>query len=154
MNDGASLTAVTVIVNVCVADVSTPPPAVPPSSTAASVIVAEPLASAAGVKVSVPSAATAGPATNSEGVVLPVMLKEIAWPDSSAGPAETPVAQPATVCAPASSSTVWSAPFVNDGASLMPETVTVIVPASFESTVPSLAVNVNESVPTKSASGV
>ena len=46
---GASLTAVTVIVNVCVGDASTPPLAVPPSSVIRSVIVAVPFAFAAGV---------------------------------------------------------------------------------------------------------
>ena len=46
---GASLTAVTVIVNDCAPDVSTPPFAVPPLSWATSVIVATPLAFAAGV---------------------------------------------------------------------------------------------------------
>ncbi len=46
---GASLTAVTVIVNDCGADVSTPPAAVPPLSCSTSVMVAMPLAFAAGV---------------------------------------------------------------------------------------------------------
>ena len=46
---------------------------------------------------------------------------------SSLGPAVMAVAQPATVCAPASSVTVWSAPLVNDGASLTAVTVTVKV---------------------------
>ncbi len=46
---GASFTAVTVIVNVCAALVSTPPLAVPPSSWILTVTVAEPLALAAGV---------------------------------------------------------------------------------------------------------
>ncbi len=41
---GASLTGVTVIVNICGADVSTPPFAVPPLSCATSVIVAVPKA--------------------------------------------------------------------------------------------------------------
>ena len=46
---GASLTAATVMVKVCGAEVSTPPPAVPPLSESVSVIVAVPLALAAGV---------------------------------------------------------------------------------------------------------
>ena len=48
------------------------------------------------------------------------------------------VAQPATVCGPASSMTAWSAPFVKLGASLtaLTESVTVTV---FEKVVPSLA---------------
>ena len=45
-------------------------------------------------------------------------MKVTVWPDSSAGPALIAVAQPATVCAPASSLIVWSAPFVKVGASL------------------------------------
>ena len=49
VNDGASLTAVTVMVNVCGAEVSLPPFAVPPLSFATSVIVAVPFAFAAGV---------------------------------------------------------------------------------------------------------
>ena len=49
MKLGASLTAVTVIVKVCVALVSTPPLAVPPSSVIVTVTVAVPLALAAGV---------------------------------------------------------------------------------------------------------
>ena len=49
MKLGASLTAVTVIVKVCGADVSTPPLAVPPLSESVSVIVAVPLALGAGV---------------------------------------------------------------------------------------------------------
>ena len=51
-------------------------------------------------------------------------------PASFAGPAEIPVAQPATVCAPASSKTVWFAPFVNDGASFTGVTVIVNVCAA------------------------
>src|SRR5881397_4009129 len=44
-------------------------------------------------------------------------------PASSAGPALMAVAQPATLCAPESSATVWSAPFVKLGASLTATTV-------------------------------
>ena len=55
-------------------------------------------------------ALTAGPAENSAALVLLVTVKVSVWPDSSAGPALIAVAQPGTVCAPASSSTVWSAP--------------------------------------------
>ena len=54
------MTAVIVIVNVCGADVSTPPLAVPPSSCATTVTVAVPLAFGAEVYVSVPFEATAG----------------------------------------------------------------------------------------------
>ena len=52
------------------------------------------------------------------------------------GPALIAVAQPATVCAPASSSTVWSAPFVKDGASLTSVTVIVNVCGADVSTPP------------------
>jgi len=46
---GGSFTGFTVIVNVCDAEVSTPPFAVPPLSESVNVTVAEPLAFAAGV---------------------------------------------------------------------------------------------------------
>ena len=46
------------------------------------------------------------------------------------------VAQPGTVCAPASSSTVWFAPFVKLGASLTGVTVIVKVCAALVSTPP------------------
>ena len=49
--------------------------------------------------------------------MLPVTLKVSVWPDSSAGPALMAVAHGLTVCAPASSNTVWSAPLVKLGAS-------------------------------------
>ncbi len=54
-------------------------------------------------------------------------MKSTAWPDSFAGPAEIAVAQPLTDCAPASSFTVWSAPFVKLGASFTAFTVIVKV---------------------------
>ena len=43
---------------------------------------------------------------------------ERVWPDSFAGPLLKFVAQADTIFRPESSKTVWSAPFVNDGASL------------------------------------
>ena len=49
VNDGASFTGVTLMVNVCGADVSLPPFAMPPLSCAVTVTVALPKASAAGV---------------------------------------------------------------------------------------------------------
>ena len=70
-----------------------------------------------------PAGLTAGPAEKRLGFVLFVTTNVTAWPDSFAGPALIPVAQPLTVCAPASSATVWSAPFVKLGASLTPVTV-------------------------------
>ena len=63
VNDGASLTLSMVIVNVWVPLVSAPPP-LSLSVTSTSVL---PFALAAGVKVSVPDALMAGPATNSDG---------------------------------------------------------------------------------------
>ena len=54
-------------------------------------------------------------------------MKLTVWPDSSDGPGLIAVAQPDTVCAPASSSTVWLAPLVNVGGSLTAVTVIVKV---------------------------
>src|SRR5438309_1453232 len=80
--------AVTVIMNICAALVSTLP-----------------LAVAAGVNVNVPFDATAGPISKSAAFVLPVTANVNVCP-LSFGPAEMAVAQPGTVCAPASSVTV------------------------------------------------
>ena len=44
-------------------------------------------------------------------------MKFSVWLDSSAGPLLKLLAQAFTVCAPASSSTVWSTPLVKDGTS-------------------------------------
>ena len=60
VNDGGSLTPVTVIVNVCGGLVSMPPFAVPPLSWTVRVTIAEPTASGAGVNVSVPLGLTDG----------------------------------------------------------------------------------------------
>ena len=60
-------------------------------------------------------------------LLLLLTMKLIACPDSSAGPLLKAVAQLLTVCAPASSVTVWSAPLVNEGTSLTVITVIVIV---------------------------
>src|SRR5215208_3361063 len=54
-------------------------------------------------------------------------MKSTACVDSFAGPLEIDVAQGVTVCAPASSSLVWSAPLVKLGASLTGLTVIVNV---------------------------
>src|SRR3954469_23596480 len=149
---GASLTAVTVTVKVCVALVSMPPLATPPLSCSCTVTVAEPLALAAGVNDSVPLAATAGCAENSA-LLLLLTMKFSAWPLSSAGPALMLVAQAARVCAPASSATVWLAPMVKLGASLTEAIVTVTV-ATLLSSDALLARNVNVSVPLAFAFGV
>ena len=71
---GASFTAVTVIMNVCAALVSTPPLAVPPLSDTLNVIVAVPFALAAGVYVSTPFEAIDGEPENNPGFVLPVTV--------------------------------------------------------------------------------
>jgi len=82
------------------------------------------------------------------------------WPDSSAGPALMPVAQPATLWAPASSSTVWSEPAVNDGTSFTAVTVIVNVWSALVSTPPlavppsSLRLTVTVAEPFASAAGV
>ena len=106
MKLGALLTAVTVIVKVCGAEVSTPPLATPPLSDKVSVIVAAPAMPGARVYVSVPLVATAGPALKSAALVLPVTLKVSVWAASSAGPALIAVAHPATECAPEFSFTI------------------------------------------------
>ena len=142
---GASLTSVTVILKVSGALVSRPPP----SSCRRTVRFATPLAFAAGVKVSVPSASMAGWTRNRSSLSL-LTRKSRAWPLSSAGPALMPVAQAATLAAPESSATVWSPPAVKVGVSLTAvtviETVTVLL-----SVMPSFAWYVNESAPLKSA---
>src|SRR5215475_15046778 len=60
-------------------------------------------------------------------LLLFVTMKSNNCDDSSAGPFESAVAQGLTVCAPASSLTVWSAPLVNEGTSFTELTVIVAV---------------------------
>src|ERR1700760_1596511 len=93
----------------------------------------------------------AGAAANSPGLLSPVTTKSTVWPDSSAGPGEIAVANPATVCGPASSATVWFAPALKVGASLTGVTLIVMVLADGSVSTPPLAVpplsctwNVNE----------
>src|SRR2546426_1026541 len=132
---GALLMAFTLMVNVCAALVSTPPLATPPSSCTWTVTVADPFALAAGVKVSVPLAAMAGGTENS--AVLVVLTRKFsACPASLAGPALIAAAHPTTVWPPASSFTVWFAPFVKLGALLMAFTLMVNVCAALVSTPP------------------
>src|SRR5436305_14847647 len=102
------------MVKVCDAEVSAPPFAVPPLSLRLIVMVADPFASAAGVKVNVPVALIAGATENREARVLLVTWKFKVCVDSSAGPATILVAQLVNVCAPASSSTVGLEPLGND----------------------------------------
>ncbi len=92
--------------NVCDALVSTPPAAVPPSSTARTVTIAAPCTPGAPSNVSVPSAATAGcPAGVKSVVSLLETANETTWPASSAGPLVIAVAHPGTLWGPAFSST-------------------------------------------------
>ncbi len=114
MKDGASFTASIVIVNDCVLLVSVPPP----SSMRTTSTLVLPSALAAGVNVRVPEAEMSGPAANSDGssgVAVNVSVCELSF----AGPLLMPVAQPTTVFAPESSSTVTSAPLVKVGGSLI-----------------------------------
>ena len=99
MSVGVSLTAVTVMAKVCAALVFTPPLAVPPSSTATTDTVAEPKALAAGVKVSVPLASTAGWALKIALLVL--VTVKLTFCEGSF--AKMLVATLAMLCAPASS---------------------------------------------------
>ena len=65
-----------------------------------------------------------------------MITKLSVWLDSLAGPALMAVAHGLTVWAPASSSTVWSAPLVKLGASLTAVTVMVKVWVALVSTPP------------------
>src|ERR1044071_4664361 len=69
----------------------------------------------------------AGPAENKAALELAVTWKARVWLASSTGAVDKLVAQFSTVCTPASSFTVWSEPFVNDGASFEELTVSVNV---------------------------
>ena len=133
---GTSFTALTVMVNVCAALVLTPPLAVPPLSDNVTVIVAAPLAFGAGVYVNVPLAATLGCTEKSAALVLLVTMNVSVWPDSSAGPALIAVAQSGTLCAAASSLTVWSAPLTKLGASFTAVTLMTKVCSALVSTPP------------------
>src|SRR5947208_3128549 len=79
---GGSLTAVTVMVKVCGADVSTPPFAVPPLSCKRTVTVALPLALGAVVYVKAPVALMLG-WTENKGLLSLVTRKLTVWPASS-----------------------------------------------------------------------
>ena len=70
VNSGASSTAGTVILKVCARLVSWPQLSVPPSSFNCTLRLATPLAFAANVKLSVPSALTAGPVANNAALSL------------------------------------------------------------------------------------
>src|SRR5437762_1466920 len=98
--------------------VSAPPLLVPPLSCNTSMMVAEPLASVAGVKLKVPLGATAGPAENNSGFVFPVIRKLTDWLASLAGPVRMFVAQPGRRIGPGSSATTGLGPVVKLGGSL------------------------------------
>ena len=117
LNVGGSLTGRMVRLKLCGALRSAPPLSVPPLSTSVTVTSAVPLASGAGVKVSVPAESRAGGAAKRERSST-LTVKESAWPASSGGPALRCEAQLGNVCGPASSSTVMSGPMVKRGASL------------------------------------
>jgi hypothetical protein len=105
-------------------------------------------------------AETAGATLKSVGLLFPVTLNVRVCPASSAGPALSPVAQTATVCAPASSRMVSFGPTVKPGASLTPVIVTVKVCGADVSTPPlavpplSCSVRVIVAVPTAPGAGV
>ena len=95
VNDGASLTAVTVMVNVCSALVSSPPFAVPPSSSAWTPIVAVPFALArrrVAQRVRRPTRLAAR--GEQRRLEFELITNDTVWPDSSAGPSLTAVARP------------------------------------------------------------
>ena len=123
------------MVNVSPADVSTPPLAVPASSLTFTVTVVFPLALAASVYVRVPLLPIAGCVENNALLSFDTVNAR-PWPDSFGGPFEIPVAQPVTVVVPLSSSTVWFAPFVNDGTSFTGVTLIVNVCGADVSTPP------------------
>ena len=96
---GALFTASTVILKVCTALVSTPLFAVPPLSRPATLIIATPLELTAGVKVTVPFAATAGWLLKSPLLLLETMNATVS-PDSFAGPVTMFVARLAKLLMP------------------------------------------------------
>src|SRR5688572_15700398 len=113
VKDGASFTALTVMVNVWLADVSESSFAVPPLSCRLMVIVALPNAFAAGVKLSTPDEEIVGPEAKSEGLLFDVTLNVSVCPVSSGGPALIAVAH-AALYEPESSLTVTFPPPVKD----------------------------------------
>ena len=101
-------------VNVCGAEVSCPPLAVPPLSSAVTVTTASPVALVAGMKLRVPVGLMAG-CTLKRALLSLVTVKVTLWPASLGGPGLTAVAQFANVCDPPFSFTVTSGPLVKDG---------------------------------------
>src|SRR3954469_665500 len=79
------------MVKVCVAEVSTPPLAVPPLSVMRRMMVATPSAAGLVAKLSTPVDETDGPALNKPGLSLAVISNDTVC-EPSLGPAEMPVA--------------------------------------------------------------
>src|ERR1051325_9892584 len=119
---GAWFTACTVMVKLSAGEVSLPPRSVPPSSLSRTLTVARPLALVTVVKVSAPSGLIAGCAENKLGRSL-LTRNSTVCAASLAGPELMFVAQLGTVKGPLSSTTTWSAPGVNEGASVTGLTV-------------------------------
>src|ERR1044071_2588800 len=117
----------TLIVNEHVPDTSTPPFAVPPLSRRRMVMLAEPVALATGVKVSVPFELTAGCTLKSPGLLFAVTSNVSVWLDSLAGPALMAVAQFGNDAMPAVLSAATVGPQEKLGASLTGLTVIVTV---------------------------
>jgi hypothetical protein len=134
---GGSSTAEIVKVTVCVAEVSTPPFAVPPESWIRNPTVALPFRFDAGVQVRVPVVDTAGPAAKSAVFVFEATWNDSVWP-LSLGPALIDVAQAGTLWAPLSSAPDWLAPATKLGTSLTAVIETDTVPTSVSE--PSLTV--------------
>ena len=102
--------------------VSLPAPDRPPSSCATTVTMAVP-GRPDGVKLSVPSGATAGRSLNSTSPKVTSTSNDTCWPLSSAGPALMSVAQPESTCGPALAGTDWLGPAVKLGGSFTGATV-------------------------------
>src|SRR5262245_9616414 len=149
VTDGVSGTPVMLMVNVCGAEVFTPPLSVLPLSISTTVIWAEPKAFGAEVKVSVPLESIAGAELNNPGFVLFVTLNVKVCPDSSGGPGEMVFAKPGIVCGPASSAAEALAEIRKDGASLTGFTVTLTSASSESSPAPALTRYLKRSGPLK-----
>src|SRR5947209_4469877 len=103
-----------VMVKVWGAEVSWPPPSMPPSSWARTVTVATPLAFGADSKINVPSGPIAGGVMNMSGLSFST-VKLTCWRNSNAGPADRLVAH-GIRWKRESSGTVTFGPAVKDGA--------------------------------------
>ena len=103
----------------------------PPSSANTTDTVALPEAFAVEVKVSTPLELIAGCVLNKL-LLSFVTVNVSAWLEGSLGPLLRLLAQPLTVCAPASSFTVTLLPLVKEGSSLTPVTVTTNASSTVE----------------------